>query len=312
MANLRSLDLNLLTVFEAIFEAGSISRAADKLALSQSATSHALARLREACGDDLFVRIGQGIAPTAVASRLYPEVRKALDVLRRSLSEARGFDPATSSRRFEVAIPHPAGPLWALAMSLACRAQAPSVVLDFDTRTMPADQAARLRSGELDVAVDWLPSEDDRFVNRRLFDDQLVAIARRDHPRIAAEASLDVLRQERFVSIYPRARHVPDYFQDMRQAYEDLDLDIALLVNEALEVPFVVLQTDLVGWIPLSIARDVTGRVGLQIVQMPFPARPIPIYLTWHETRRADSGHQWLRELAAQCVVDAAKLPVAN
>ena len=68
MINLRSLDLNLLTVFEAIYEIGTVTGAGGRLALSKSATSHALSRLREACGDELFVRAGQGLAPTPTAS----------------------------------------------------------------------------------------------------------------------------------------------------------------------------------------------------------------------------------------------------
>ena len=79
MFNLRSLDLNLLTVFVAIYELGTVSGAADHLALSQSATSHALSRLREACRDDLFVRTRQGLSPTPVANEMYPAIKQALD-----------------------------------------------------------------------------------------------------------------------------------------------------------------------------------------------------------------------------------------
>src|SRR3954452_9970792 len=92
MINLRSLDLNLLTVFEAIYETGTVSGAGVRLALSKSATSHALSRLREACGDALFVRAGQGLAPTPIALALYPGIKQALEVLRASLTEAAGFD----------------------------------------------------------------------------------------------------------------------------------------------------------------------------------------------------------------------------
>src|SRR6476661_8794520 len=114
MFNLRSLDLNLLTVFEAIYDIGSVSGAADRLALSQSATSHALSRLREACSDNLFVRARQGLSPTPAARAMYPAVSQALEALRRSLSEASGFDPARSGRQFRISIPHPMGPFYAL------------------------------------------------------------------------------------------------------------------------------------------------------------------------------------------------------
>ena len=105
MFNLRSLDLNLLTVFEAIYELGTVSSAADHLALSQSAASHALSRLREACKDDLFARTRQGLSPTPVANEMYPAIKQALDALRATLAEASGFDPGTSQRRFRISLP---------------------------------------------------------------------------------------------------------------------------------------------------------------------------------------------------------------
>lgn len=122
MFNLRSLDLNLLTVFEAIFEIGTVSGAADRLALSQSATSRALSRLREACRDDLFVSTAQGLSPTAVAKEMYPTIHQSLEALRESLAEASGFDPARSQRHFRISIPHPRGPFNALDLRAAAAA----------------------------------------------------------------------------------------------------------------------------------------------------------------------------------------------
>src|SRR5580765_7077002 len=114
MFNLRTLDLNLLTVFEAIYELGTVSGAADRLALSQSATSHALSRLRDACKDDLFTRTQQGLSPTPVAKDMYPTIKPALEALRATLAEASGFDPTRSRRKFRINIPHPMGPFYAV------------------------------------------------------------------------------------------------------------------------------------------------------------------------------------------------------
>ena len=305
MVNLRGLDLNLSTIFEAVYEAGSISRAADRLALSQSATSHALARLREACRDELFVRSGAGVSPTQVAQLIYPEVRKSLDGLRRSLAEARGFDPSSSTRRFRVAIPHPAGPIWALEIAAKMEAAAPGVAVEYDTRTMPFDPTGRMRSGELDLSVDWLPGEDERFVNRKLFADELVFVARRGHPRVAQDTDPAALRKERFISTHPRTQFGPEYLQELRRAY--FELDVAIFVNEALEIPYLVLQTDLIGFVPRSLIRDREAEVPFQIVAAPVAARPIPIFLVWHESRRTDAGHAWLRTLIAKTVIAAAK-----
>src|SRR5215471_5234745 len=137
MFNLRSLDLNLLTIFEAIYELGTVNAAADRLALSQSTTSHALSRLREACGDDLFVRTRKGLIPTPAAKDLYPAIKQALEALRTSLAEVSGFDPTLSRRHFRISIPHPMGPFYALNVQAAAAAVAPGIVLTFDTVSRP-------------------------------------------------------------------------------------------------------------------------------------------------------------------------------
>jgi DNA-binding transcriptional LysR family regulator len=303
--NLRSLDLNLLTVFEAVFETGSITRAADRLALSQSATSHALSRLRDACGDDLFVRVGQGVVPTPVAQRIYPEIKKSLDGLRRSVNEARGFDPATSTRRFHIAIPHPMGPLWALALRDAAVAEAPGVVLNFDTRTLADRAGERMREGELDLSVDWYPPEGDRFVLRKLHEDGYVVIARNAHPRVTTGMSMDAIRQEKFVVTRYRSGTPPEAIRTLRQAIADLDLNVEVHLSEFLEMPFVVMQTDLIGFVPKSMVGPALVAAGLQVIGYVVPSLMIPIYLIWHETRRADDGHRWLREMVAKIVVAA-------
>jgi len=303
MTNLRSLDLNLLTVFEAVYEGGSITRAAERLALSQSATSHAVTRLRETCADDLFVRVAQGIAPTPVAQRIYPEIKRALDGLRRAVAEARGFDPATSTRHFHIAIPHPMGPVWAMALRRRLAIEAPQVVLEFDTRTIPNAHFEQLRDGGFDLAVDWVPADGDRFVNRKLFEDPLDCLARRDHPRAQPRMTAEALRAEEFVRVHPRPGPVSDALAEARARAERAGLQWVLHVSEYLEVPYLVMTTDLMGFVPASVIHAVRDAGVLQIVELPTPVPPIPMFLVWHETRRADEGHRWLRDLVAEAVI---------
>ena len=114
--NLRSIDLNLLPVFEAAYEARSLSLAAKRLAMTQSAVSHALARLRAVFHDELFVRQARGVMPTPVADRIYANLRTALTSVRESVSDARSFEPANSDRRFSISVAHPLGPIIALRL----------------------------------------------------------------------------------------------------------------------------------------------------------------------------------------------------
>jgi DNA-binding transcriptional LysR family regulator len=303
--DLRRLDLNLLTIFEAVYEHGSVARAAANLRLSDSATSHALARLREACGDPLFVRRGQGLGPTPAAARLFPEVKGALETLRRSLAEARGFDPAHSARRFALAFPHPMGPLWALDLRDATQAAAPGVALTFDTQTLPADVPARLRAGALDLAVDWMPARDPRLVQRPLFEDRILFIARPGHPRACWEMDGPALRRERFVSVHPRPGPRSDALEGAARTINALDLDWVIRVSEFLEVPYLVATTDLLGYLPASLARPALEAGLVREVPLPVALPPIPIFLIWHETRRTDEGHRWLRHLVARRVASA-------
>ena len=297
MFNLRSLDLNLLTVFEAIYELGTVSSAADRLALSQSATSHALSRLRDVCKDDLFVRARQGLSPTPAAQEMYPAIKPALDALRATLAEASGFDPSTSQRRFRISIPHPMGPFYSVALRAAVVAVAPDIALTFDTVSRPLGLEESLRDGVVDIAIDWLPVELDPFVNRKLFDDRLVLLARAGHPSVDGGVTIEVLRKVEFVTIHHRraADHAPLAIREFLK----LGIPEAVHVSELLEVPALVACTDLVGVFGASMGPLLERRLGLQVLPLPLELPPLPIYMIWHETRRHDAAHRWLCEIVA-------------
>jgi len=298
MFNLRSIDLNLLTVFEAIYEVGAVVGAAERLALSQSTVSHALSRLRTACSDELFVRAGQGLSPTPVANAMYPVIKQGLDALRASLAEASGFDPTRSQRRFRVAIPHPLGPFYALDLKAAAAVVAPGIELTFETVSRPIDLEDRLRDGFLDLAIDWLPAELDSLINKSLFDDQLILVARRDHPSVRPGVTIDDLRKEKFVALHAR-RDIERRPVAIRE-FSRLGMHEEVRVSELLEVPTIVASTDLLGIMPLSIGPLLEKRLGLQVLPLPLEVSTGPIYIIWHETRRNDIGHRWLRELVEE------------
>ena len=302
MFNLRSLDLNLLTVFEAIYEADTVSGAADRLALSQSAASHALARLRDVCKDDLFVRANQVLSPTAVAREMYPAIKQALDALRATLAEASGFDPGTSQRRFRISIPHPMGPFYALDLQAVVAGVAPGVSLAFDTTTRPVSLEDSLRDGIVDIAIDWLPVELDPFVNTKLFDDRFVLMARRDHPSVTGVVTIEALRKASFVSLHPRREidHLPPPLREGYREFQKQGITPQFLVSELFEIPTLVAGTDLLGPALSSMTGFLEKRLGLQVLAIPLELPSVSIYMVWHEARRHDTGHRWLREVVVQ------------
>jgi DNA-binding transcriptional LysR family regulator len=296
MFNLRGFDLDLLTVFEAIYEAGTVSRAAERLALSRAATSDALGRLRDSCGDELFVRSGELFVPTPLAQALYPSVQSALRLVRTGLTEARGFDPATSERQFELSIPHPLGPMIAQRLRLSLADVAPRIVLSTDAKTMPVDLASDLREGRVGLAIDWMRVEHDRFVNSVIHSEELLLVARRDHPRIGSAPTLDQVLREDFVWLHPR-RPLGRRPEAIRKL-EDLGLRRVLHVSEWLEVPTLVSIFDLLSVAPDSLARTLVDHLGVKVAPFPMMIPRVPIF--WHEFRRDDPAHRWLRKVTAE------------
>src|SRR5215470_10546082 len=228
--NLRSVDLNLLPVFEAAYEERSLSRAAERLALTQPAVSHALGRLRAVFRDELFVRRARGVEPTPAADRIYSKLRGALASVRDAVVETRGFDPTTSERRFFVSIPHPLGPIMAVRLRERLTRVAPRVRVAFSTRSRPVDQDRGLRDGRIDAAVDWLSPTADFLNAGTLYEDGFVIMARRGHPALRYRTLAQVVRNAEFVSLRPRipGEHPVPAIREARQ----LGFRIALEVSE--------------------------------------------------------------------------------
>src|SRR5262249_44357227 len=156
---------------EAAYEERSLSRAAKRLAMTQSAVSHALTRLRAVFRDELFVREARGVLPTPVADLVYAQLRGALGSVRQSVADRRAFDPKTSERKFFVGISHPLGPMIGVrALERLARA-APGVEVAFSTRSRPIDLERGMREGRVDAAVDWLTPARGPFRELTLFGD---------------------------------------------------------------------------------------------------------------------------------------------
>lgn len=297
MLNLRSVDLNLLPVFEAAYEEKSLSRAAGRLAMTQPAVSHALARLRVAFRDELFIRHSRGMTPTPAADAIYARLADALGQVRTAVTETRGFDPATSERRFAIAIPHPLGPMLALQLIERLRTRAPGVVLSFDTRSRPMELERGLRDGKFDLLVDWLPSAGEALDEEPLFEDEIVAVARRGHPAIRQARSRKALLAWKFASLRPRIGSDEHPLEGVRE-WMRLRPTVALEVSEFLEVLAIVHQSDLVGLVPRSLVGAARRILDIQAIPGVPAGATFPVRMTWRTRRGSDPGHAFLREQA--------------
>jgi DNA-binding transcriptional LysR family regulator len=305
---LRNIDLNLLPVFEAVYEERTLARAGTRLATTQVALLQALERLRAACGGDkLFVRDARGTAPTPLAQAIYAELRPALGRLRAALKTSRPFDASTSKRSFVIANAHPLGPLFAAELRARLKASAPGLFVRFTTRSRPLALPQDVRSAKVDMAVDWLPLEGNEFRHRFLFNDRLVAVARDGHPALAEPASRAHLLAQSFVHL--RLRQDPDDLLPGMQPWRAvLDRELTrgdgFTVSELLEVFMVAARSNLFGIIPQSMLGTAEEWFHLRPYGWKPRTKAVAINLWWPASRDNDPAHAFVRAELAKAVAD--------
>ncbi|KAA2266032.1 LysR family transcriptional regulator [Solihabitans fulvus] len=266
--DLTRVDLNLLVVFEALMRERHVGRAATRLSLSQSATSHALRRLRTLLDDPLFVRNPRGIEPTPRGRDLAQPVSDALSQLRQLLSPQPAFDPATLRRTFTIAAHDYA--IAALMPSLMAdlRVQAPGV----DLRCVsihPSDVIAGLDRGELDFALGgFIDIKAERVTRTVLFSDRFVGVARRGHPQLKAGR----MSLEDFVNL-PHVLMSPNGQSrgDVDQALSSLGVErrVAITVPNFLAIPYVIENADIIGVLPERLALRTAATSSLALFDLP-------------------------------------------
>jgi DNA-binding transcriptional LysR family regulator len=294
MVNLRGVDLNLLPVFEAAYEERNLSRAARRLAMTQSAVSHSMTRLRTVFRDELFVRKTKGVEPTRVADVIYGRLRGAMGAVRDAVSETRVFNPATSERNFFIGISHPLGPMIAVRLRERLARSAPNTAIAFSTRSRPLEMERGLREGWVDAVVDWLPQGRGRFNELVLFEDAVVAMARSGHPALKRPPSINELRKGAFVGLRPRIAGEHHPVPGIRE-WRRLHLNVVLEVSEFLEVFMVASRSDLFGVIPSSMLKFADECFSLKPLRAG-PKVSVPIKLIWPVARDRDAAHEFLRK----------------
>ena len=290
--NLRSLDLNLLLVFDAIYGERSISRAAAKLHLSQPTVSNALARLRERLQDPLFERSAQGMLPTPRARKLAEPIRQALNTLEHGLRDDEEFDFARSEREFVIAVEDygesvilPGFIRWLadVAPNLRMRIRAES----------SAQLAVELREGTVDLALDYFTLPDANYRHACVLTETLLSLSRRDHPLLGERMNLEQYLALRHVMLAAPANARP--MIDLALAKRGLQRRIAMRVPHFISMPLMVLASDMICTLPRRMATLYADHFMLRAHAVPLRMPQFPVYLIWHQRLDADAGHQWFR-----------------
>ncbi len=294
MTNISALDLNLLTALDALLKEANVSRAADRLGLSQPAASHALRRLREAFDDPLLVRAGAGMALTPRAEALKAPLAEALARVR-GLFEETGFDPARSTRRFRVMLPDIVlGLIVPPLVERAARA-APGVRIEI----IPwRDPAAIDDEREIDLIVYCGPEAFPRFRRALLYTDSDALAVRGGHPAGARLKKPETFLAVRHIAVLPPGRREDMIDEWLRPL--GIERTIALVVPSYLQALHAAAATDLVAFVPRRLIASAGARLGLAAVAPPYDPGVDEQFIFWPARAENDAASIWLRGLAAE------------
>ena len=302
--NFRTLDLNLLRVFDEVMAERSLTRAARNLSLTQPAVSNALRRLRETLGDELVQRSGHGMAPTPRALAIWPAVRDSLQQLQESLAPSE-FEPATANSTFVLAMADATAAELIPGLVDTLEQEAPGVsarVIPLTTR----DPRRLLDEESCDLAVGHFPSvladltaraqsgEPTPFFHKRLYDGEYVCVMRKDHPLASGPFTLNRFCAARHMLVSYSGR--PYGFIDESLASLGRERQVVLTVNQFFTAGRVVANSNLLTVLPRHFV-GVTGIADQLVLRpLPFDVSPVHVDAVWHRRSQQRSAHVWLRQ----------------
>jgi DNA-binding transcriptional LysR family regulator len=318
--NIRRIDLNLFRVFEAVMHHRSVSGASRQLAVTPSAVSHALSRLRQALGDELFVFGESGMEPTARALQLAPGIRDGLARITDAVSST-AFDPALALRTFRIAATDYAVGVILSRIVERLSANAPQV----DLRVIPAnrtDVIRQLDDGRVDLLIGWFADLPDRFDRVRLLEETEAIVVRAGHPLTTGAVSKERLFSFPHVVVEltgPEGETADGFFDERgvsrRVRIERLLLEMAddaegLVGRVAVSVPHyaavapLLLVSDMVATLPRRMALQLQGHSSLAMLDLPYEPAVVAVEMIWHRRADQDAGLTWLIGQVAEAMSD--------
>lgn len=293
---LRRLDLNLLLVFDALYRHRSVTTAAAELAISASAFSHALGRLREALNDELFIRQGNRMHPTHRAELLVEPLTVALKALAEGLGQWEPFVPASSQRTFTFAATDYTAFALLPALMRRLQREAPGIrvrLVQSERKVSIED----LASGRIDFALGYSEGRDRLPSGVETLDwltDQYLVIASRDHPRVRNQLDLAGYLHERHVVVTPwnETSGAIDHVLDGM----GLQREVAVQLPTVMAAPFIVGATELLMTVPGHAARTLQQVAGVELYPAPFEIPPYALRLYSHAKYARSDAHAWMLE----------------
>jgi DNA-binding transcriptional LysR family regulator len=297
-----NVEIRLLRVFAMLMAERSVSRAAERLRLSQPATSHALTRLRKLFNDPLLLRSREGMVPTDRALRIEGDIGELLAGYDRLVAAPEPFRPESSQRVFVLTATEYAEFVLLPPILARVRANAPHIRIE-----VRAPNQARaldwLESGEIDLRLAWVRDPTPSLRSQLLFHDRLVCVARAGHPEISGALTLAQYMELPHARPEIAGRTTSGRVIDEAVTALGGKLRLALSVQNYLMVPFTVAASDVIATLPKRLAMAFAAQLRLQILEPPLRLPRMRYAAYWHGRMHKDPAHQWLR----RTVHDAAR-----
>jgi len=298
MRDIVDIDLNLLVVFQQMFQSRHVSMVAKRLGVSQPTVSNALARLRRTFGDELFVRTAQGMQPTPYAQRISEPIALALASVSQALNQEERFDPGSSERRFVIAMTDVGEIHFMPALVERCSKVAPQVRIS-SVRAGAVDWQQNMETGQIDLAIGAFADVAESLYHRRLFSQPYVTMFRKGHR--FGERTIDLKEFLAARHLFVTSQESPYDQINARLEKAGIARSVHFQVPHFTAVPYIISTTDMVVTVPSKLAEQACGPFGLAFIQPPLRLPALHTNIFWHRRYNQDSGNQWLRGLIAEC-----------
>jgi DNA-binding transcriptional LysR family regulator len=296
MMNISAVNLNLFVAFDALLAEGSVSRAAKRVGITQSAMSNALRQLRGIFDDPLFLRTSHGITATPRARQLAAPVREALRLLEESLSP-QPFDPRASTKTFILAASDYVEFVLLPPLLRELGKRAPGVRVEVRSwgRHHVPEELAR---GEMDLMIGFYDTVPKCHGATILFEEHYACIVRKGHPAVRDRLTLDTYASLKHIMV----SHTTGATSGIDRALAELGFsrEVVLRVSHFLNVPALVANSDFVAALSRRVAEPFAKMLSLRMFEPPLPLQVSRVGMVWHDSLNADCAQQWFRALVAE------------
>lgn len=300
MIDLRKINLNLLLALDALLSEKHVTKAAEKLFLTQSAMSNSLNQLRNIFDDQLLIRGPKGMLPTALATQIHPQLKILLESMSAFFTHETKFNPATSDRVFNIGMSDHAEFLLLPKMLKIIEHQAPNIELAI-SRLNYARNEQTFTNNEIELGIGSLIKGQLNLMKKPLLEIKGLVVARKDHPLMQKKITLKRYLNAKHIRILyrgPEQRHMSNVENALANMGESRDT--ALTLQHVLPVLFTLQESDLIATVPNILSPELADKLGLAIQPIPFKVDACKTYLLWHASTDEDLGLKWLRSVALE------------